>query len=190
MSAPDVDRAKPARILTDILSLKVFGFCGWSTFTRDSKYLGPLPQSCGHRHEEQMIGELPDGGWATAHSAMYPGGMCKMFALRIFNDPMSRETRPFGRGKPAEPAAVQPPSMPKNDHEPSSSNLSPVRQDLMHIRAHDIRIKTSIIPQGEVDRATEEMNKKGADRPQGGHRPHGQWRVFRGRDCRCFIGSR
>ena len=157
---PEVDRAKPTRIYTDILSLKVFGYRGWPSFTRDFRYLGPLPRSCGHHHEEQMIGELPGGGWATSHSAMYPGGMCEMFALHIFNDFMSRETRPFGRGKPA---VVQPPSLPKHDLEPSSSsqqslpnslNPLPVRHDLMHIRADDIRVKNSIISQDEVDRAT------------------------------------
>ena len=42
-----VDYAKPTRILTNIMSLKSFGYVGWPTFDKDGWYTGPLPDSCG-----------------------------------------------------------------------------------------------------------------------------------------------
>ena len=95
---PDVDYPKPTRVLTDITSLKCFGYTGWPQFTAEQKYLGPLPRQCGHRHYEQMIGRLPTGGFATSPKAAYPPGMCELFARHIFDDFMSQ-----GSGKTRAP---------------------------------------------------------------------------------------
>ena len=56
-----VDRAKPTRIWSDILSLKEFGYEGWPIFDQEGWYKGPLPKSCGHNHKEKTIGKTADG---------------------------------------------------------------------------------------------------------------------------------
>ena len=47
---PRVDRKKPTRLLTDILTFKDFGHVGLPKFDARGYYLGPLPRVCGHNH--------------------------------------------------------------------------------------------------------------------------------------------
>ena len=57
---PDCDRAKPTRLLSDLEGVEGFGFPGWPVFDPAGYYVGPLPDSCGHRganrHKQKMIG--------------------------------------------------------------------------------------------------------------------------------------
>ena len=69
---PGVDRSKPTRLYSDILSIAQFGNAGWPRFDSRGWYLGPLPKSCGLRHKERMIGRRPDGGICTSPTAASP----------------------------------------------------------------------------------------------------------------------
>ena len=83
---PGVDRSKPTRLYSDILTLADFGRVGWPTLDTRGNYLGPLPRHCGHRHREKMIGRTKEGGFNTSPTAAYPDGMCQFLAVRIIND--------------------------------------------------------------------------------------------------------
>ena len=61
---PGVDRKKPTRLLTDILTFKDFGHAGWPKFDARGYYLGPPPRVCGHN--QAMIGRGKDGGFNTS----------------------------------------------------------------------------------------------------------------------------
>ena len=82
---PGVDRAKPTRLFSDLVGVHEFGRCGWPTFDAADYYQGPLPRSCGHQHNQKMIGRLSGGGFATAPTAAYPEGMCDFIANLVFN---------------------------------------------------------------------------------------------------------
>ena len=45
---PGIDRKKPTRLYSDILSMADFGYVGWPRFDTRGFYLGPLPKLCGH----------------------------------------------------------------------------------------------------------------------------------------------
>ena len=66
---PGVDRKKPTRLLSDIAAMGDFGKRGWPTFDSRGFYTGPLPQSCGHRHRQRMIGRNRKGGFHTSPTA-------------------------------------------------------------------------------------------------------------------------
>jgi hypothetical protein len=85
-----VDRKKPTRLLTDILTFKDFGHPGWPKFDARGFYLGPLPRVCGHNHRQAMIGRGKDGGFNTSPTAAYPEGMCAFIAEHIMRDFLKR----------------------------------------------------------------------------------------------------
>ena len=49
---PGVDRKKPTRLYSDILSIGDFGFIGWPKFDSRGYCLGPLPRACGHKRHK------------------------------------------------------------------------------------------------------------------------------------------
>ena len=68
-----VDYTKPTRVLTDILTLKCFGYEEWPTCDLEGWYCGPLPDSCGYWHKQKLIGPAASGkGVATSPTAAYP----------------------------------------------------------------------------------------------------------------------
>ena len=83
---PGVDRKKPTRLMTDILTFKDFGHVGWPKFDARGYYLGPFLRVCGHNHKQAMIGRGKDGGFNTSPTAAYPEGMCSFFADHIMTD--------------------------------------------------------------------------------------------------------
>ena len=97
---PGVDRKKPTRLYSDILSIGDFGFIGWPRFDSRGYYLGPLPRACGHsRHKQRTIGRNRKGGFNTSPFAAYPPGMCIFLALRIFKDFVDRHKSSDGGGE-------------------------------------------------------------------------------------------
>ena len=180
-----VDYAKPTRILTDIMSLKSFGYVGWPTFDKDGWYTGPLPDSCGHRHGAQMIGKLPSGGFATSPTAAYPEGMCSLFARHIFMDFMQngpgKKRLPCGRGRASDKAQ---PLLPASTSSSSLATAPPTtttevpaagtRQVFLddnslegwsEITVSDIPFGNEIVSQADIDKASKKVDEKGADLP-------------------------
>ena len=97
---PGVDRKKPTRLYSDILSIGDFGFIGWPRFDSRGYYVGPLPKMCGHkRHKQKTIGRNRKGGFNTSPFAAYPPGMCLFLALRIFRDFVDRHKSSDGGGE-------------------------------------------------------------------------------------------
>ena len=93
-----VDRAKPTRLYSDILSMMQFGHTGWPRFDSRGYYLGPLPKCCGHVHREKFIGRRAHGGFCTSPTAAYPGGMCLFLAIRIMDAWLDSISSTFGGG--------------------------------------------------------------------------------------------
>lgn len=163
---PGVDRQKPTRLLSDILSLEEFGWKGWPVFDAADNYIGPLPQSCGHTHEQQMIGTLPGGGFATSPTAAYPPGMCKFLAWHIFNDFMHN-----GRGKsvsacgggysPTGNRDISQEELLNSSRSPHTPFPPPATSEL----EEDLFRGSEGHPREEVARATRDMERKGSDGP-------------------------
>ena len=133
-----------------------------------------------------MIGELPEGGFATSPMAAYPPGMCYMFALHIFNDFMENgpgKTRvPCGRDQASREAPTPLPT-----HTQSSSSRSGAKPTLRprteiaatptstsreepagswsSVTVSDIPFRNEIISQAKIDAATKEADEKGIGRP-------------------------
>ena len=53
---------------------------GWPRFNSSGKYLGPLPQRCGHSKHKQLVGRDASGEFATSAAAAYPALMCHWIA--------------------------------------------------------------------------------------------------------------
>ena len=65
---------------------------GFPTFKK-IRYLGPLPEHCGHNHVHKLMGKTGTR-WNTSPSAAYPPGLCQFIADEIF-----RVFTTFGGGK-------------------------------------------------------------------------------------------
>ena len=75
---------KPTRFISNLESCNELPFATWPKFDAMRQYLGPLPQSCGHNsHAKRLLGQLPNGKWATAGSASYPPQLCQYLAELI-----------------------------------------------------------------------------------------------------------
>ncbi len=86
------DTPKPTRFLTTLFTDDHRCYFGWPRFSA-SAYCGPLPKSCGHVHQQKLIGQQ-DGKWKTGPSAAYPPGLCEFTAaLCLAASPL------VGRGK-------------------------------------------------------------------------------------------
>ena len=59
-------------------------FRGWPKFSKDGRYLGPLPRrGCGHRHKRRLLGHTKAGKFMTSAAAAYPPLMCMWIARLI-----------------------------------------------------------------------------------------------------------
>ena len=86
------DTPKPTRFLTTLFTDDPRCHFGWPQFSSNA-YSGPLPRSCGHVHQQKLIGQQ-DGKWRTGPSAAYPPGLCEFIAkLCLAASPL------VGRGK-------------------------------------------------------------------------------------------
>ena len=119
-----MDYKKPTRLLSDILSVKDFGFHGWPRCNYKDIYQGPLPQDCGHKHFKQLIGQNAKGESETSSTAAYPPKMCEFLAMHI-----SRWFMELGGGKVISPVGVGRSSLRRRDSTdtapPSSSSIPP-----------------------------------------------------------------
>ena len=83
---PELNYAKPTRLSGRLRGLDKYLMLGLPRFRDGSRYVGPLPRSCGHGRPS-LIGKDPGGGgFATGPSAAWPPGMCKDVALMVLND--------------------------------------------------------------------------------------------------------
>ena len=57
------DTPEPSRFLTTLFTDDPRCYFGWSQFSTNA-YCGPLPKSCGHVHQQKLIGQQ-DGKWKT-----------------------------------------------------------------------------------------------------------------------------
>ena len=76
------ETSKPTRILTTLPLIDPTQLVlsrGWPRFAPKGKYMGPLPDTCGHRHKP-LIGRGHSGKFRTSSSASYPPQMCKWIA--------------------------------------------------------------------------------------------------------------
>ena len=99
---PGVDRKKPTRLLSDVHGIERFGMAAWPQFDAAGYYNGPLPDTCGHKHSQPMIGRNRRGGFNTAPAAAYPDPMCEFLAQIIFDDWVNSlpSRSPVGMGRP------------------------------------------------------------------------------------------
>ena len=158
-----VDRAKPTRIWSDILSLRAFGFEGWPIFDEEGWYIGPLPKSCGHDHKERTIGKTPDGqAFNISPSAAYPPKMCEFLAWHFFKAWEEFIIATCGRGvSSVKSRDIDPEQSSSSLKEvvPESKEVCDERYELGDIAIDDIRFGQDLVSQEEVDRATEEANR-------------------------------
>ena len=85
---------KPTRLLTNAHVDDPSCHFGLPKFDKNSKYIGPLSQSCGHHHQHKLIGKTQEK-WNTAPSAAYPEKLCR-FIVQMILDSCSHS--PDGRG--------------------------------------------------------------------------------------------
>ena len=172
---PEVDRAKPTRLFSDLPGVEAFGHCGWPTFDAADYYLGPLPKNCGHQHRQKMIGRLSGGGFATAPTAAYPGGMCDFIANIVFNAIRNSKCTgsPFGAGdaslRPVAMTAVTPPT---SSTSPSSLPAPPSASPTCGSCGWDGPLKkwqvgggNSLVSAEIVEKLTRELEEIGTGRP-------------------------
>ncbi|CAE7547522.1 unnamed protein product [Symbiodinium sp. CCMP2592] len=122
--------SKPTRLLWSRLDwCEAALFTGPPELAADGRYRGPLPPSCGHRHDRSLLGKDPAGTWATA-SAAYPSLMCAWLSksmLRLCRVDGAGDASTFGR-RPLEQATWDSDDSsdgegPKDDFELSSLRL-------------------------------------------------------------------
>ena len=75
--------SKPTRLMCNFQVQDRRCYLGFPKFDKTNRYLGPLPQKCGHRHTYKLMGKTGNR-WNTSPSAAYPPGMCKFIADAIF----------------------------------------------------------------------------------------------------------
>ena len=68
-------------------------FLGLPKFDSLGAYKGPLPKSCGHKHQHKLLGKTQNK-WNTSGSAAYPPGLCEFLAGLVLHAAASS-----GRGK-------------------------------------------------------------------------------------------
>ena len=134
--------AKPTRLFGTLRGLHSMGFQGWPKFSKGFLYQGPLPPSCGHKHEP-LIGTKPDGTWRTAEAAAYPQGLCSDIAALIVDTFLNRHRTLYRGGQLATTAAVAsssssgaspaPPAAPSSSAASASSSTTPTRACLADI---------------------------------------------------------
>ena len=65
--------SKPTRLMSDLEAAYLEPYQGWPAFSKNSKYLGPLPGKCPHgRHSFKLHGRNESGQFRTSPSAAYP----------------------------------------------------------------------------------------------------------------------
>eukprot|EP00973_Karenia_brevis_P059375 8265747-Karenia_brevis.AAC.1 len=69
---------------------------GWPRFGEPRKYMGPLPQFCGHKYHEPLIGPGGLGKFKTSAAAAYPAALCKEIALAFLNAGLLRTSQDKG----------------------------------------------------------------------------------------------
>ena len=80
----DAPSPKPTRFLSTLKPCQELPYATWPVFDKERQYLGPLPTYCGHStHAKRLLGQLPNGKWATEGSAAYPPALCKYLAELI-----------------------------------------------------------------------------------------------------------
>ena len=76
---------KPTRFKTTIQAAKNMPFSGPPKFGENDRYAGPLPQYCGHKDHEALVGMSVSGQWKTTPAAAYPPLLCKQIAEWAFS---------------------------------------------------------------------------------------------------------
>ncbi|CAK0869239.1 unnamed protein product, partial [Prorocentrum cordatum] len=116
---PGVHRRRPTRTASTLLGHHAFGAQGWPQFSPDGVYLGPLPQHCGHDHED-LLGKGGDGdAFRTTKATAYPSPMCRDIAKLVLAHFLEvRRSLPEGGGRAAAaPTRVTLAAARPDDHE-------------------------------------------------------------------------
>ena len=93
----DAPSPKPTRFLSTLKPCQELSYATWPVFDKERQYLGPLPTFCGHStHAKRLLGQLPNGKWATEGSAAYPPALCKYLAELIASRVGSASTSSLG----------------------------------------------------------------------------------------------
>ena len=93
----DAPSPKPTRFLSTLKPCQELPYATWPVFDKERQYLGPLPTFCGHStHAKRLLGQLPNGKWATEGSAAYPPALCKYLAELIASRVGSASTSSLG----------------------------------------------------------------------------------------------
>eukprot|EP00973_Karenia_brevis_P088545 12276589-Karenia_brevis.AAC.1 len=91
--------SKPTRWMGNLPSFKRLLHVGWPKFDEKRKYVGPLPQSCGHSFHEPLIGAGDAGKFKTSAAAAYPTALCEEIAQSFFTTGISRTSQLTGGAK-------------------------------------------------------------------------------------------
>ena len=79
----NADYPKPTRLLTDLPGILGLGWPGWPVFDHQGRYLGPLPEACGHRHRTKLV--VPGRGRRRAAlPAVHPPAMGAFLAQLVW----------------------------------------------------------------------------------------------------------
>ena len=129
------DTPKPTRFLSTMFTDDPRCHFGWPQFS-SNVYCGPLPRSCGHVHQQKLIGRQ-DGKWKTGPSAAYPAGLCEFIAkLCLAASPLvggGKDDTPSGKDdtpSPSTSTGVAPASTPLVGKSHTSSPSLEVGQKL------------------------------------------------------------
>jgi hypothetical protein len=88
----DIEICKHARTASNIPGHEDSGFSGWTKFSMDFSYLGPLPIACPHGGHPAVIGRNPVGKFQSHFYAAYTPSMNKYLAHLFFNAMVNRHT--------------------------------------------------------------------------------------------------
>ena len=160
---PDVDYAKPTRLYSDVPGIEAFGRKGWPILDRNHHSNGPLPRYCGHNHSTKTIGKDKDGGYNISPTAAYPEAMCEWIAGLIYKDWLSAPPRPLtgGSSSGSHRSQKRPAGATTTTTTPSTPEWTPWTTATPG--SNPWPDTNTLVPAGEVERATAEANALGVD---------------------------
>eukprot|EP00435_Cladocopium_sp_Y103_P065967 s171_g28.t1 len=132
--------SKPTRLMCSCTIVDKRCHFGFPRFNKFFRYLGPLPQRCGHKHVYKLMGKAGNR-WNTSPSASYPAGMCKFIADPIYSafasgrgsrNVISRSSKLEQKGQPVKAPAEL--SCERSQFlESSSQNIQCVDSQISHV---------------------------------------------------------
>jgi hypothetical protein len=64
------DFAKPTRFVSNSKAVLALGHAGWPTLSASGAYQGPLPSTCGHRHNGSLVRKRDDSAFRSSGSSL------------------------------------------------------------------------------------------------------------------------